>query len=102
MNRYRYTKILKDNNKTRFRSITNYPKITPKNSDKTYYSKEGDRWDTIAYKFYGDTTLSWIIARANPESYSGGFTLPIGTKLAIPTDTGNIVSELERINTFTE
>ena len=100
MNRYRYTKVLADNNKKRFRSITRYPVITPKNSDKVYYSKEGDRWETIANKFYGDSTLWWIIARANPEIYSGGFTCPIGSKLTIPTDIGNIVSELERINTF--
>ena len=101
MNRYRYTKILKDNNKTRFRSITNYPKITPKNSDKTYYSKEGDRWDTMNISFMGILLYGGLLG-TNPESYSGGFTLPIGTKLVIPTDTGNIVSELERINTFTE
>ena len=102
MNSYRYTKVLTDENGTRFRSVMRYPVITPKNSDKVYYSKEGDRWESLAHKFYGDSSLWWIITRANPEIYKGGFTCPIGSKLIIPTDIGNIVSDLERINQIPE
>ena len=61
MNRYRYTKILKDNNKTRFRSITNYPKITPKNSDKTYYSKEGDIYKAVYAYNHADNYVMAVL-----------------------------------------
>ena len=100
MNRYRFTKIKKDSTEGfQHRVITEYPIITPKNSDRIYYSKQGERWDNIAYKFYQDTSLWWIIARANTDiDFKGNMSLPIGTKLIIPTDVGEIISDLERIN----
>ena len=42
MNRYRFTKLLKDENGIRFRSITEYPKIVRKDTDVVYYTKFGD------------------------------------------------------------
>lgn len=100
MNRYRFTKIKKDSTEGfQHRVITEYPIITPKNSDRIYYSKQGERWDNIAYKFYQDTSLWWVIARANTDiDFKGNMALPIGTKLTIPTDVGEIISDLERIN----
>lgn len=40
----------------------------------TYTTKEGDRWDTIAYAAYGDPTKMEPIINANP-------TVPITAKL---------------------
>lgn len=34
---------------------------------KKYIVKQGDRWDTIAYEFYGDPYLYEPILRANPQ-----------------------------------
>lgn len=31
-----------------------------------YITKDGDRWDLIAYEFYGDATLYERIIQANP------------------------------------
>lgn len=99
MNRYRFTKIRKEEDGTQYRSITEYPKVTPKNSDRVYFTKQGERWDNIAYKFYEDTSLWWILARANTDvDFKGNMSLPTGTKLIIPTDVGEIISDLERIN----
>jgi phage tail protein X len=32
-----------------------------------YITKDGDRWDTIAYEYYGDATLYESIISANPD-----------------------------------
>ena len=48
-----------------------------------YLVKEGDRWDTIAYKFYGDPYAYEIIIRANPEFLCKPYPPP-GAKLRIP------------------
>lgn len=48
-----------------------------------YIIKDGDRWDTIAYKAYGDATLFNGIIDANP-SVTVTATLIAGNKLIIP------------------
>tara|TARA_Y100001937_G_scaffold39289_1_gene55901 strand:+ start:348 stop:659 length:312 start_codon:yes stop_codon:yes gene_type:complete len=99
MNRYRFTKIKKDSDGFQHRVVTEYPIITPKNSDRIYFSKQGERFDNIAYKFYEDTSLWWVIARANTDlEFKGNMALPTGTKLSIPTDVGEVLADLERIN----
>ena len=48
-----------------------------------YITKDGDRWDLIAYEFYADATLYEPIITANPEVPI----IPIlssGIKLKIP------------------
>jgi|TARA_B100001939_G_C16929257_1_gene613200 hypothetical protein len=101
MNRYRFTKLLKDENGIRFRSITEYPKIVRKDTDVVYYTKFGDSYSSLAYKHYKDVSLWWIIARAN-EGFKGNVRLPINTKLNIPTEIGEILSDLERLNNRVE
>lgn len=32
-----------------------------------YITKDGDRWDLLAYEFYGDATLYEPIITANPD-----------------------------------
>lgn len=48
-----------------------------------YVVKEGDRWDTIAYRFYGNPYLYEVIILENPE-YVGLPYPPPGTRLRIP------------------
>lgn len=48
-----------------------------------YITKEGDRWDLIAYQFYGDATMYEPIIVANPEVPIIPI-LPSGIKLRIP------------------
>ena len=65
------------------------------------YTKFDDSYSTLAYRFYDDVSLWWIIARAN-EGFKGNLRLPVGTKLNIPTEIGDILSELERLNNKVE
>lgn len=48
-----------------------------------YIVKDGDRWDTIAYKAYGDATLFNGIIEANP-AFTVTAVLEAGTRLIIP------------------
>jgi phage tail protein X len=49
----------------------------------TYTTVEGDRWDTVAFKAYGDATKYSGIVQANPF-VPKGVVLPSGVTLYIP------------------
>ena len=57
--------------------------IAASTGDITYFVESGDRMDSLAYKYYGNPRLWWVIAEANgmedPESE-----LYVGRKLRIP------------------
>ena len=97
MNRYRFTKIRKEEDGIQYRSITEYPKVTPKNSDRVYFTKQGERWDNIAYKFYEDTSLWWILARANKIGL-GSLNVKAGKQIRIPENPQIIIEEYNEIN----
>jgi hypothetical protein len=42
-----------------------YPNIPPSDEDIFVATETGDRFDTLAYQYYNDSTLWWIIACAN-------------------------------------
>ena len=59
-----------------------------------YITKEGDRWDLIAYQFYGDPMLYGPIIVANPDVPIIPI-LPGGIKLRIPViELKNTIEEL--------
>lgn len=49
-----------------------------------YVLQQGDRFDILAYNFYSDATLSWMIADANPEIIFPGGILTPGQTIRIP------------------
>jgi len=48
-----------------------------------YVAKQGDRWDTIAFKAYGDATLINGIIEANPTIVISPI-LEAGTRVIVP------------------
>lgn len=48
-----------------------------------YLTIQGDRWDTVAYKAYGDATMVQPIIEANKEVYLTEI-LPAGVRLLVP------------------
>lgn len=85
MQRYEFLsqkfKNIKDK-KTRY-SSTFYPAIPFKDSDIYIYSKSSDRLDLLAFEYYQDQTLWWVIARVNNIG-KGSFMVPPGIRLRIP------------------
>ena len=85
MARYDETNVRKnqDTNKSYY-NTTIYKKVPERNDDMYFISTEGDRCDSLAYRFYNDSTLWWFIANANNISTMN---LPPGTSLRIPNNT---------------
>ena len=83
MSRYVSTKKTRKNKKSYY-GTTIYEKVPEKNNDNYFIAQEGDRCDNLAFRFYGDSTLWWFIARTNNLMTNN---IPAGTKIRIPIDT---------------
>ena len=97
MSRYRFTgiKIDKDTGNRVLKS-TLYPEIKINNGDRFVYPIDGDRLENLAYRYYGDSSLWWIIAKAN--GIRGKTALEIGKVIRIPSDIINTIEEFNSIN----
>ena len=76
---------------------TIYPPVPPSPTDLQVICNEGDFLDTLAYKYYGDPTLYWIIANVNNIG-KGRMSVPAGLTLRIPTDVNGIINKFNNIN----
>ena len=65
--RYKNTKISNIGGKLSY-DTTYYPSIPIQDSDQLKYFPRGTRFDKIAFDYYGDTSLWWIITKANEVS----------------------------------
>ena len=80
-------------------SYTLYPKIPIKNSDIFITPTYGTRLDVLANKYYGDTSLWWIIAQANGiKGFTALYTENYEGQLRIPTQTQDIINEFDSMN----
>ena len=71
-----------------------YPNIPKKDTDTYIVTQGGDRLDTLAYQFYKDSSLWWIIATAN-NIHSSDFAVDDGTILRIPKDYISILNKTQ-------
>lgn len=55
----------------------------PSETDFTYTSQLGDRWDLLAHRFYGAARYWYILARAN-GGINGSIFITPGTQVIIP------------------
>ena len=92
--RYIYTKIKKNSLGRRVLKPTMYPTIPIEDSDVFIYPIFGDRLETLAFRYYQDTSLWWIIAKAN-NLESGVVGLDPTKQIRIPTDIEPILVKLE-------
>lgn len=98
MNRYSSIEEQKTEEGVRYLANTVYPDI-PATADDTYVmTTVGDRYDTLAFQFYNDASLWWIIASANPESDADSLAIKPGIQLRIPANQGTIISKYETLN----
>ena len=82
-----------------YRQTNIYPEI-PLNSNDIYVSTNFlDRLDLMANQFYGDSTLYWVIASANPDKVDfGSLSVAEGTQLRIPININEIIRSYKLIN----
>jgi hypothetical protein len=75
-----------------------YPIIPLTETDEYVITTTGDRLDLLAYSYYNDAELWWVISVAN-NHVTGGSMFPIpGTQLRIPTDISSVLTSFDEIN----
>jgi nucleoid-associated protein YgaU len=97
MKRYDSTQVDTRWDGKRVYKTTSYPTITPQDSDTVVITNESDYLDSLAYKFYGDPTLWWIIALANNLG-KARMSVPAGLQLRIPSNASEIMASFNNIN----
>ena len=74
-----------------------YPNIPLRDDDVYVMTELGDRLDTLAFQYYQDPTLWWIIASANTYEQSGLIITP-GVQLRIPADKSKAIQVYNQVN----
>lgn len=97
MNRYENIPQKKTEDGKRVIRSTIYPPIPRKESDIYIRTTAGDRIELIAYQYYGDVNLWWLIAEANGVG-KGTFAIPPGTLLRVPQDYLDVLLEYQQLN----
>ena len=98
-NRYKNTNTQKNNKGKNYYTTTLYPEIEPNIKDIYLITGLGDRLDLLASKYYKDSSLWWVIARANPNKIRrDGFFVKPGLQIRIPSNIQNILSQFENLN----
>lgn len=68
-----------------------YPGVQPTNNDYYVITTVDDRLDLLAFDFYQDSSLWWVIASANALPGDSIYP-PIGVQLRIPTNIQSILN----------
>lgn len=99
MSRYNNILLIKDNEGKRHQKTVRYP-IIPRSEDDLYVIVvDEDSLDALAFEYYGDPSLYWILSAANPENIKqGSFYVAPGTQIRIPFNTDTIISNYNRLN----
>jgi hypothetical protein len=58
----------------------------------------GDRLDNLAYQFYNDPTLWWILSIANPDLPNDSLYPTLGYQLRVPSDINQILNDFDQLN----
>ena len=97
MNSYQDIPKTKINGK-RVYQTSRYPEIPLSEDDIYVTTTQGDRFDILAFQYYQDESLWWVISIAN-EFLPQNSLLPLeGVQLRIPSNVPGIISTFNRIN----
>ena len=96
--RLKYIKTKFSEKKRIFKPLK-YPDIPLSIEDIYVTTTVGDRLDSLAYQFYNDVDLWWIIVSSNPNVVRrDSFNLKPGLEIRIPANIQFVIEEFERIN----
>lgn len=97
-NRYRNIPQEKINGKVAYKT-SRYPEVPLSENDIYVYTTQGDRFDTLANLYYGDSSLWWVISIANNDiNNQSSLNIPIGSQIRIPNNYAAVVKEFNLIN----
>jgi phage tail protein X len=98
MNRYQDIPVIKSSTGKQIYATSRYPEIPLSENDIYVYTTQGDRYDVLALNYYGDYSLWWIIASANPNIDLMTLVIPEGVQIRIPGNFSRVISEFNLIN----
>ena len=99
MSRYDNTRVKYKKDFGRTYSYTIYPKVPIKNSDVFITPTYGTRLELLAFEYYQDTSLWWIIAQANGiKGFTSLYPNNFKGQLRIPTQIQDILTEYNSMN----
>jgi nucleoid-associated protein YgaU len=75
-----------------------YPNIPLSENDLYVVTTVGDRLDLLAYQYYNDANLWWVISMTNNNVTRGSMFPAPGTQLRIPTDLSNVLRIYNQFN----
>ncbi len=98
MTRYDNPTVLKTTQNKPYYNSKAYPNVPLSVDDIYIVTTIGDRLDYLAYTYYLDSELWWIISMANNNITKGSLFPVPGTQLRIPQNLNDILSQLEKFN----
>lgn len=75
-----------------------YPKIDLSNDDVFIFPVDGERLDNVAFRYYKDASLWWVIAKANGLG-KGRTVLNPNIRIRVPQNITKITSDFNKLNT---
>jgi hypothetical protein len=96
--RYDKNIIYKTSNNKPYYKGKIYPNIPYAVTDEYIITTSGDRLDTIAYSYYGDAELWWIISVANNNITKGSMFPIAGTQLRVPINKNAVMQLFDELN----
>jgi hypothetical protein len=106
MNRYQKIPKTKIDGKLVYKT-SRYPEVPLSSNDIYVYTTQGDRFDTLAQQYYGDSSLWWIISIANTATAGtdlqsdlpqNTLIIPQGIQIRIPANYILVVQDFNTIN----
>lgn len=95
--RYQNQIIDKTESGKRYYPTTLYSQIDPKSDDIYLITVKGDRMDNLAFEYYGDPSLWWVIAAANTIPQDSIF-IPVGSQIRVPANISTYLDNFDRVN----
>lgn len=75
-----------------------YPDIPFSDTDDYIITTIGDRLDTIAYSYYNNAELWWVISVANNHITNGSLFPQPGIQLRVPTNINSVLQLFDQLN----
>jgi hypothetical protein len=98
--RYNNNIINKNSDGKRYYKGKIYPDIPYLATDNYIITTVGDRLDTLANSYYGDSELWWIISIANNNITKGSIFPTPGLQLRIPIDARYVLQLFDELNSI--
>jgi len=98
-NRYQNTQKKSTLDGKRYYRESFIPNIIEDEGDIYFITQPGDRLDLLAYEFYNDVSLWWVLAASNPiATRRDSYMVKAGQQFRIPANPTDIIEQYSQFN----